>query len=169
VLLSAFAAARQRHRGLRLVKVGGPWTGAQAEQLTRLGVGAAVTQVTGLERRTIAALYQRAALVLLPSDAEGFGLPVVEALACGAAVLASDITVLREVGGDAVTFCPVGDAVACGDAAATLLDDPSQAPPRPARLSQARRYSWETHVSTVAGAYRGLLGATTPAEALACL
>ena len=48
----------------------------------------------------LAALYRRAALVVLPSEREGFGLPVVEALACGTPIVASDLPVLREVGGD---------------------------------------------------------------------
>ena len=54
------------------------------------------------DRATLAAIYRRASLVLVPSEAEGFGLPVAEALACGVPLLASDIPVLREVGGDAV-------------------------------------------------------------------
>jgi glycosyltransferase involved in cell wall biosynthesis len=158
VLLDAFAAAREQHSGLRLLKVGGPWTPSQQALVQRLGLSAAITQVSGLDRRTIAALYRQAALVLLPSEAEGFGLPVVEALACGAVVLASDIPVLREVGGEAVTFCPVGEVGAWGEAIRRLLTAPGLAPAQSARLAQAQRYSWEAHARTVAGAYQGLLG-----------
>jgi glycosyltransferase involved in cell wall biosynthesis len=157
VLIGAFAAVRAHSPELRLVKVGGPWTPPQQTLLERLRVAPAVTQVQGAGRRTIAALYQRAALVLLPSEAEGFGLPVAEALACGASVLASDIPVLREVGGEAVTFCSVGDVPAWTEAIRRLLVDPSLAPSRPTRLAQAERYSWEGHVRTVATAYRALL------------
>jgi glycosyltransferase involved in cell wall biosynthesis len=53
-------------------------------------------------------MYRRAALVLQPSSAEGFGLPVAEALACGAVVLASDLEVLREVAGEAAAYAPDG-------------------------------------------------------------
>ena len=62
-----------------------------------------------LDRATLAAVYRRSALVLLPSEREGFGLPVLEALACGTPVVASDIDALREVGGDAVRYCPAED------------------------------------------------------------
>ena len=62
-----------------------------------------------LDRDELADLYRRAALVLLPSDREGFGLPVVEAMACGTPVVASDIPALREIGGDAAAYCAPGD------------------------------------------------------------
>ena len=52
-----------------------------------LGIGRAVMQVNGLTRPQLADLYRRAAALLVTSEAEGFGLPVVEALACGTAVI----------------------------------------------------------------------------------
>ena len=61
----------------------------------------AIVVLPFVDRATLAAVYRRAALALLPSEREGFGLPLVEALACGTPVVASDIPVLREVGGDA--------------------------------------------------------------------
>src|SRR5205823_1258570 len=97
VLLNVFAEARNDYPELRLVKVGGPWLPEQREQIDRLGIAAAITQLTGVSRDTIARLYRQAALVLIPSEAEGFGLPVIEALACGSVVVASVLAVLREV------------------------------------------------------------------------
>ena len=58
---------------------------------------------------------------MLPSDAEGFGLPIIEALACGAPVIASDLPVLREVGGDAVRYCAVGDVDAWSSAIVDVI------------------------------------------------
>jgi glycosyltransferase involved in cell wall biosynthesis len=157
VLLDVFAAARRDHPDLRLVKVGGPWTPAQREQLARLGLAGAVDTRYGLARGDVAALYRAAALVLLPSEAEGFGLPVIEALACGAAVVASDLPVLREVGGPAAAYCPVGDVAAWADTVCRLLADPGLAPSRAVRLQQAQRYTWAGHARTIAAAYRRLL------------
>jgi glycosyltransferase involved in cell wall biosynthesis len=91
--------------------------------------------------------------VLLPSEAEGFGLPLIEALACGASVVASDIPVLREVGAEAVTYCPVGDVLAWAEQVTRLLADPVTAPPREVRLSRAARFTWAAHVRTIAEAY----------------
>jgi glycosyltransferase involved in cell wall biosynthesis len=157
VLLDVFAGLRTSHPDLRLVKVGGPWTESQRQQIERHGLAGAIVALTGLGRTSIAALYRRAALVLLPSEAEGFGLPVIEALACGAAVLASDLSVLREVGGDAVVYCPAGDVPAWVEAARRLLDDPQAAPSRCLRLARAARFSWSAHARVILDAYRGLM------------
>jgi glycosyltransferase involved in cell wall biosynthesis len=158
VLLRVFAEVRGP--GLRLVQVGGEWTAAQRELIETLHLGDAVRQVRGLERTAIAELYRGAAAVLQPSDAEGFGLPVVEALACGAVVVASDIPVLREVGGGAAIFCPVGDVGRWSHAVAALIDGTYPAPALDVRLAQAAKYSWAAHARTIAGAYRDLLGTT---------
>ncbi len=153
VLLDVFAAVRAKHPGVRLVQVGPPWSAAAAGRIERLGVGAAVVQFSGLSRGQLAALYRRAAAVLVPSAAEGFGLPVIEALACGAAVVASDLPVLREVGGAAVVFRSVADVPAWAAAVAALLIDPAQAPPPDVRIAQAARFTWTAHARVIADAY----------------
>ncbi len=157
VLLAAFAAARAARPGLRLVQVGGEWTGEQQALIARLGVGDAVVQLRGLDRSQLAALYRGTALVLQPSSAEGFGLPVVEALACGAPVLASDIPVLREVGGGAALYCPAGDVAAWGRTVAAILSGALPVSPASARLAHASRFSWEAQARVIVGAYRALL------------
>src|SRR5271166_2567786 len=99
----------------------------------------------------------RATVVLMPSEAEGFGLPVIEALACGAAVVASDIPALREAGGPAAVYAPVGDIGAWSDLVAKLLTDPAAAPPRADRLAWAGRFTWTAHAEILARAYHRLL------------
>jgi glycosyltransferase involved in cell wall biosynthesis len=120
-----------------------------------------------VSRGDLAALYRRAAVVLLPSDAEGFGLPAIEALACGTAVVASDIPPLREVGGDAVVYCPVGDLPAWVAAVEHVLDQPASQADRPLRLARAARFSWAEQARTIAAAYHRLLGIDQPAAACA--
>jgi glycosyltransferase involved in cell wall biosynthesis len=163
VLLDTFAAARAAVPGLKLVKVGGPWTAEQRAMIDRLGLAGAVVQLTGLVRAQIAALYNQAALVLLPSDAEGFGLPVIEALASGGVVVASDIEVLREVGGAAVVYCPPGNAEAWTGTVVRLLNEPATAPEAEVRRAQAAKFSWDNHARIIAATYRRLAEGTCAA------
>lgn len=72
----------------------------------------------------LAAAYRGAACVLVPSRAEGFGLPAIEAMACGAPVVAFDNSGLAEAVGDGGVLVPDGDVVALTDAAERLLADP---------------------------------------------
>lgn len=157
VLLDVFAAVRKHVPAVRLVQVGPPWSPALADRIDRLGIGAGVVRFAGLSRVQLAELYRRAAVVLVPSEAEGFGLPVIEALACAAAVVASDIPALREVGGDAAIFRPVADVPAWAAAVSAVLADPAAAPPRDTRLSRAARFSWQEHARVIADTYFTLL------------
>jgi glycosyltransferase involved in cell wall biosynthesis len=158
VLLDVFAAVRAQNPGLLLVQVGGTWTAAHEEQIARLGIGDHIVQLRGIDNPTLAALYARARAVLLTSEAEGFGLPVVEALSCGAVVVASDLPVTREVGSEGVVYCPVADVGAWATVMQRLLREPGAAPARAIRLAQAARYSWNRHAGIVAGAYLKMLG-----------
>jgi glycosyltransferase involved in cell wall biosynthesis len=156
VLLDVVAAVREACPRMMLVQVGGEWTPPQRERLSRLGLAGAAVQLRGISRRRLADCYRRAALVLQPSEAEGFGLPVAEALACGAPVVASDLPVFREVGGDAVVLRPVADVPAWTAAVLGLLDGADAAPVRSVRLAQAQRYSWRAHALTLAASYQRL-------------
>jgi glycosyltransferase involved in cell wall biosynthesis len=120
-----------------------------AEEIARLGVGAFVAQVRDLSRAQLAELYRRAAALLVTSEAEGFGLPVVEALACGTPVFASDIPALREVGGAGAEYCSVGDVPAWLRGLERALADPG----RDRRLAQAARFSWREHARVIAETY----------------
>jgi glycosyltransferase involved in cell wall biosynthesis len=91
---------------LHLVKVGGDWSADHRRQIERHRLAGRIVHVHGLTRSELAAAYRHAGAVLMPSAAEGFGLPVVEALACGAPVIASDLPALREAGGPAAVYVP---------------------------------------------------------------
>jgi len=157
VLFEVFAALRTRHPELRLVQQGGALTPAQREQVAHLGLGDALLQPPKLDRATLAGLYRRAQAVLVPSEAEGFGLPVIEALACGAPVVASALPVLREVGDAACLYCPVGDVTGWVETLDALLSGRHLPPTRDVRLACARRYTWQAHTRTVLEAYQRLL------------
>jgi glycosyltransferase involved in cell wall biosynthesis len=162
VLLSVFAAVRREHAGARLIKVGGALEGDLARQADDLGIADAITIAPFLTPDVLAAVYRRAALVLQPSDLEGFGLPVVEALACGAPVLASDIPVLREVGGGAACYAPVGDIDAWSAAALNLFLERRQDPTswsarRALALDHAAAFRWTAHATRLVEIYHAVL------------
>jgi glycosyltransferase involved in cell wall biosynthesis len=165
VLLDVFAAIRAARPHVRLVQVGGEWSLDQRARIERLGLGGSVVQLRGIDNAVLAALYGRALAVLLTSEAEGFGLPVVEALACGAPVVASDLPVTREVGGGAVVYCPVGDVAAWSQALLRLLSAPAAGPSEQTRLARGALYSWNRHAGIVAAAYARLLGRDRAREA----
>jgi glycosyltransferase involved in cell wall biosynthesis len=156
-LLELFAALRQALPQLHLVKVGGVWSAAHQDVIQRHQMQSAIVHVTDISRATLACLYRHAELALLPSEAEGFGLPVVEALACGTRVLASDLPALREVGGAAVDYVVAGALQAWRESALRLLADPAPSAGRERRLERARHFSWGRHARIIADAYRGLL------------
>jgi alpha-1,3-rhamnosyl/mannosyltransferase len=108
VALRAFVAAALPE--VSLVFVQRLRTGAAlAELASELGVADAVRFVGTLAQAELIALMQSATALLQTSASEGFGLPMLEAAACGCPVIASDLPVLREVMGRAAHFVPFGD------------------------------------------------------------
>lgn len=103
----------------------------------------------------LAALVRGAALLAFPSYYEGFGLPVLEALAAGTPVVASDIPVLREVADDAALFAPTRSAEVWERQLALIFDDPELA----SSLSEAGRnraaaFSWQESAEAHVQAFR---------------
>jgi glycosyltransferase involved in cell wall biosynthesis len=156
VLLQIFAGLKRSFPELVLVKVGGPFTREQNELVRGLNLERDVVHARFLDAHAIANLYGKAELLLQPSDAEGFGLPVIEALACGCPVVASAIPTLMEAGGTAATYCPVGAVGEWVAAVGRILSDPNVAPPVAERLKQAARFSWSEHARIIVNAYRKL-------------
>jgi glycosyltransferase involved in cell wall biosynthesis len=161
VLLHVFAAAKKSDPNLELVRVGGPFTPAQEELARQLGVRDSIRILPHISRHVLAAVYRRAAFLLLTSDAEGFGLPLVEAMACGCPVLASDLPVLREIGGDAAIFCPVADIEAWTKTTRDLLSQQKQNPDgwaklRDSGLLNASRFTWERSAAQCADVYKSV-------------
>jgi glycosyltransferase involved in cell wall biosynthesis len=137
-----------------------------------LGLADRVAVAGFVDERTLAALYRRAAIVLHPSEREGFGLPLLEALACGTPVVASDLPVLREVAADAADYCPVGDIAAWTRTVSALLaergrDRARWHARRQAGRARARLFSWSAFASRMVGLYETLGAAGVEPRALA--
>jgi glycosyltransferase involved in cell wall biosynthesis len=122
----------------------------------------AVVNLPFLERDVLAAAYRRATLLLHTAEAEGFGLPLIEAMACGCPVVASDLPVLREVGGAATSYCPVADVSAWKCTVLHLLQERLAHPSAwqlrcQEGLSWAARFSWVETARQTAQIYRNVM------------
>ena len=167
LLLSIFASVRAKFPTARLVRAGGGLSDDDRRLADRLGVSEAITILPFVERRILAAAYRRADVVVLPSEAEGFGLPVAEAMACGAPVVASDLPALREVGGDTIRYCPVGNVDAWSCAIVRVIDDSAKKWPgfidaRDRQLRRAAQFCWSENAKRTAYTYCDLLQAAAP-------
>jgi glycosyltransferase involved in cell wall biosynthesis len=162
VLLRVFAGVRERWPLARLVRVGSAFTAEQERLRDELELGPAIIHVPFVTHDVLAAIYRQAWVVLVTSDAEGFGLPLVEAGACGAPVIASDIAVLREVGGSAVAYQPVAAIEAWVQAVSDILTERRESPAvragrRDAAIANAARFSWSLNAARTVELYRDVL------------
>jgi len=142
------AAAAAREVGRPLVVAGPIRDRALARKLESAGA-----DLRGyVSRDELAELYRGAACLVFPSRYEGFGLPVVEAMASGTPVVAAPDAALREVAGDAAVFAPA-DELASGIRRAIEERDRLVA----AGLERARRFTWDETARRTLAVYRELL------------
>jgi glycosyltransferase involved in cell wall biosynthesis len=145
-LYEAFALLRRERPDLRLVLTGGGHSGAVPEGVEVRG------HVPAFE---LVSLYRRASALVFPSLYEGFGQPVLEAMACGCPVACSDIPALVEVTGDAARLFDPDDAAMIANAVGDVLADPERY--RERGLERAAQFTWERAAAQYEDVYRELL------------
>ncbi len=121
----------------------------------RLGLGERVRFLDFVPDPDLPALYNAAAVFALPSLYEGFGLPPLEAMACGTPVVTSNVSSLPEVVDDAALTVPPTDVAALTAALAQVLtDEHLRAALRQRGLQQASRFTWDAAARTLLGVYQ---------------
>ncbi|MEA2157614.1 MAG: hypothetical protein QOE11_3754 [Solirubrobacteraceae bacterium] len=160
-LATLHGAMAQLNAGRRvpveLVLAGRPGWGADAA-VERLRRDPNVSFRIDPSDETLAELYRTAVATVYPSQAEGFGLPVAEAMASGCAVVSSDLACVREFAGDAAVYVPAGDAGALARALARVVDDEQER----RRLqddgaARAARLTWASVGSAIADRIEAVL------------
>jgi glycosyltransferase involved in cell wall biosynthesis len=159
LLLEAFAMVRQQLE-VQLLLVGA--RGWLDEPIfathARLGLGDSAPFLGSLDQEALAALYSRAAAFVLPSLYEGFGLPVLEAMACGAPVICSNSGPLPEVTGDAAVLLAPEDPRPWANAILRVLTDARVAERlRQDGFARAALFSWHRAALATREVYREAL------------
>ncbi len=154
------ALAQLHTRGLHplLLQAGGSPSGMQIAQIENLGLQGQVRFLGSVPDGDLAVLYNLADVFVFPSLYEGFGLPPLEAIACGAPVVAANAASLPEVLGDAGMLLPPNDPAAFADAIADILTSPAHAEQlRQKGFAHAAKFSWPETARQTARIYRELL------------
>lgn len=143
--LEAFAAIAARRADLRLVISGEHGTGT-ASLIQRAAMGGLLERVIlpgYVPRPDLIALYRGAAALVYPSFAEGFGLPVMEAMTCGTPVVTASSGALPEVGGDACLYADPSRPETIAAAIESILDDRGRAAEMSRKgRERASRFTW---------------------------
>ena len=160
-LLTAYRALCDRQPSTRPLVLAGRRGWLYDEIFARIAtlkLGSRVHFVENAPNEDLAALYNSARLLVLPSFYEGFGLTVLEAMACGTPVVCSGCGSLPEVAGDAALLVNPDDLDGLASAMERVLEDEAlRAQMRSRGLAQAARFSWEKTARETLGLYRALL------------
>jgi glycosyltransferase involved in cell wall biosynthesis len=154
VLVAALPHLRRRFRGARVLLTGTPnesrWSRRSAALAERLGIADRVCFAGDVPNVKMPQLMQGARVLVYPTWCESFGLPVAEALAMGAPVIAGDIPACREVGGDAARYYAPGDPVALAETLAELLASPEEAVSlATAAHERGTTFTWDDNAAAV--------------------
>ncbi len=162
-LIAAFAASGLAREGHRLILVGDTSDVFHTHvpelraAIVTQGLEDAVTLTGFVPDEDLVFFYNRATALVQPSLMEGFGLPPVEAMACGTAVLASHAGSLPEVVGDAGIFFDPTDPAAIANALRTIVDEPTRRLELGLKaIARAGRFTWEAAAQTLLDTFEEL-------------
>jgi glycosyltransferase involved in cell wall biosynthesis len=131
-----------------------------AREAQRLGLADRCRVLGFVPYRDLPALLRGASGLLMPSRGEGFGLPILDAFACGVPVLTSNLDSMPEVAGNAAVYCDPEDPDSIAAGIARLLNPPTAAHLVPRGYKQLARFSWERTAEAICATYEQCLRGT---------
>jgi glycosyltransferase involved in cell wall biosynthesis len=164
-LVAAFARVARGRPDIRLVLTGaeGPYEGVVRSAVAAYGLDAAVIRPGRIPEADLDVLYRQATLVAFPSRYEGFGLPVLEAMARGCPVVASRVAALPAVTGGAAVLVDPLDVAGWAEALSDLLDDPARRTVLARRgVERAHHFRWPDAAAALAAVYRDVARPPSP-------
>lgn len=161
-VVDAFGRIADEFPNLKLVKVGSPQFSHAREQVVgqieSLGLSSRVVFTEGVSEGDLALFYNKAELFIFPSLYEGFGFPVLEAMACGTPVICSNTASLPELVGDAALLVDPYDVDGVAAAMRRVLSETTLSEYlRNAGLKQAHRFTWADTAQNMARVYFPLM------------
>jgi len=156
--LEAFAEISKLHPDVQLVFIGGgALTSKEKKQLSLFGISARVIQMS-IADSELPRIYSNAIALIYTSKYEGFGLPLVEAMASGIPIVASDTEINREIAQEAAHYYPPGQALPLALALQGLIANPStQQTKIKIGLERSKDFSWLNCAKQTAAVYRSVL------------
>jgi glycosyltransferase involved in cell wall biosynthesis len=158
-LLRAFSRWTYRDDFTLITAGGTNWTTPELELIRDVGMVDRVRWAGRVDDAALCGLYNRAAAFVYPSRYEGFGIPLLEAMACGCPVIASRIPSSAEVAGDAALYFEAQDVDALIGALDTAISEGRASARVAAGLERVRAYSWEESARKMLEIYQAVIDA----------
>jgi glycosyltransferase involved in cell wall biosynthesis len=148
------ALSKYKQKGIGLLVVGPPWSDEEIKRMDMLKIRDRVRLLSGIDDEMLCRLYNRAEAFIYPSLYEGFGIPLLEAMACGCPVIASRIPTTVEVAGDCPIYIEPDELDDMINAFDIVLSEGRNSDRVRDGFEQAKRYSWYKTAAKTLDAYR---------------
>jgi glycosyltransferase involved in cell wall biosynthesis len=155
LLIEAYSSWPRRDE-VSLVVAGGSWSAQEMENLRARGIYQRVRLLNKVDDEALCSLYNMAAAFVYPSLYEGFGIPLLEAMACGCPVIASRIPSTIEVAGDCPVYFEPGETEGLVAALDIALSEGRDSRRTRAGLEHVKNFSWQRTAEDTLKVYRSL-------------
>ena len=156
-ILKVLETLRQKDFPARLWKVGSDFTPQQKAYISDRQLESCITWIPQIERETLVELYNAADILLAPSLYEGFGLTIIEAMACGTPVITANVSSLPEVAGDAAVLVDPLNVKAMAEAIVRLFNNSTVRDRLVEKgLARAEQFTWNQTAKTIAINYEAI-------------